>query len=103
MAPGLVAQSGGKNIVLCLDGTGNQFKEENSNVVTLFRVLQRDPHVQVAYYDPGVGTLAAPDYKTPVAKKLTKAFGLAFGWGLTRKLAAAYSYLMEQYEPNETL
>ena len=60
----------GKNVVICLDGTGNQFKEENSNVVKLFRVLKRDPRVQVAYYDPGVGTLADPDYKTPIAKKI---------------------------------
>lgn len=60
----------GKNIIICFDGTGNQFKEENSNVVKLYRALKRDPQVQVAYYDPGVGTLADPQYRTPVAKKL---------------------------------
>ena len=96
-------QSAGKNVVICLDGTGNQFKEANSNVVKLFRVLQRDPRVQVAYYDPGVGTLADPDYKTPVAKKLNKAFGLAFGRGLTRNLEEAYAYLMDQYEADDRI
>lgn len=93
----------GKNIVVCLDGTGNQFKENNSNVVKLFRVLQRNPATQVGYYDPGVGTLADPDYKTPIAKSLNKAFGLAFGRGLTRNVEEAYSYLMEHYEDGDDL
>jgi len=98
-----MGQKVGKNIVICLDGTGNQFKEENSNVVKLFRVLKRDPRMQVAYYDPGVGTLADSSYKTPIAKKLNKGFGLAFGRGLTRNLEEAYSYLMEQYETNDRI
>ena len=96
-------QSAGKNVVICLDGTGNQFKEENTNVVKLFRVLERNPQEQVAYYDPGVGTLADPSYKTPVAKKVNKALGLGFGRGLTRNIEQAYSYLMEQYEENDRI
>lgn len=88
----------GKNLVMCLDGTGNHFNEEPTNVVTLFRVLHRDPQVQVAYYDPGVGTLADPAYKIPVAKKINKVLGLAFGHGLMRNLQEAYSFLMEHYE-----
>ena len=32
----------GKNIVICLDGTGNQFKEDNSNIVKLFRSILRN-------------------------------------------------------------
>ncbi len=91
----------GKNIVICLDGTGNQFKEENTNVVKLFRVLERSPHSQIAYYDPGVGTLADPTYVTPIAKRINKWLGLGFGRGLTRNLEQAYSYLMEQYEEND--
>jgi uncharacterized protein (DUF2235 family) len=49
----------GKNIVVCLDGTGNQLKAKGStNVVRLFEMLDlNDPATQVAYYDPGVGHL----------------------------------------------
>jgi len=79
----------GKNVVVCLDGTGNQFEEDNSNVVKLFRVIERDAS-QMAYYDPGVGTLADPAYKTPVVKKVNKLLGLAFGRGLTRNVMEAY-------------
>lgn len=93
----------GKNIVICLDGTGNQFKEHNSNVVKLFRVLERDPHRQVAYYDPGVGTLGDPTLKTPVGKKISKALGLAFGSGLLTNVEEAYSYLMEHYADGDQI
>ena len=91
----------GKNIVICLDGTGNQFKEENTNVVKLFRVLERNPKTQLAYYNPGVGTLADPAYVTPMAKRINKWLGLGFGRGLTRNLKQAYSYLMDQYEEHD--
>ncbi|PON19492.1 hypothetical protein C2W62_02460 [Candidatus Entotheonella serta] len=104
MTPGqeaAVAQNTGKNIIVCLDGTGNLFKDENSNVVKLFQVLRRERGVQVAYYNPGVGTLADPSYKTPIAKKLNKAFGLAFGRGITRNVEQAYAYLMEHYDPGD--
>lgn len=92
----------GKNVIVCLDGTGNQFKEDISNVVKLFRVLIRD-QTQVAFYHPGVGTLADPDYKTPIAKKINKLLGLAFGRGVTRNVEQAYSYLMDHYAEGDRL
>ena len=30
-----------KKIILCLDGTDNQYKEDNSNVLKLYRVIER--------------------------------------------------------------
>ena len=42
-----------KNIVICCDGTGNEFGESKSNVVKLYKMLVHDPS-QVAYYHPGV-------------------------------------------------
>lgn len=86
-----------KNIVICCDGTGNEFGPTNSNVVKLFQVLHRDPAVQMAYYDPGVGTMADPNALSRLSKWLTWKFGLAFGYGLTRNACEAYAYLMERY------
>lgn len=91
----------GKNIVICLDGTGNQFGEDKSNVVKLFRMLERQAGEQVAYYDPGVGTMGDPTYKTRTARKINKVLGLAFGRGLTKNLIEAYTYLMEHYEEGD--
>jgi len=92
-----------KNIVICLDGTGNKFNEESSNVVKLYRVLMRKPEKQIVYYDPGVGTLADPEYKIPVSKALNKILGLAFGYGMTKNIAEAYSYLMDNYKTGDNV
>jgi len=91
-----------KNIVICLDGTGNQFKEDNSNVVKLFRTIVRGAG-QVAFYDAGVGTLADPQYRTPVGKRFSKWLGLGLGFGLLKNVEEAYSYLMERYEPGDRI
>lgn len=95
----------GKNIVVCLDGTGNQFKARgNTNVVKLYEMLDlRDPTAQIAYYDPGVGTFSAAGAWSLPARKLSKLFGLAFGSGLKANLAEAYVYLMHHYEPGDRI
>lgn len=45
-----------KNIVICCDGTGNQINWKLSNVLMLFRVLQKTPE-QLVHHSPGVGTV----------------------------------------------
>ena len=37
-----------KNIVICCDGTGNEFGDSNSNVVKMYTALQVDAE-QIAY------------------------------------------------------
>lgn len=93
----------GKNIIICCDGTGNQFGEQNSNVVKLYRILKKDIHSQIAFYDPGVGTMSDPDLHTPFSKKISKLSGLAFGCGLKRNVEEAYSYLMENYQADDKI
>ena len=93
----------GKNIIVCLDGTGNQYGENLSNVVKLFRMIERTQGAQVGYYDPGVGTMGDPMYKSLIARKINKVLGLAFGRGLTKNLIEAYTYLMEHYEDGDKI
>lgn len=94
-----------KNIVLCLDGTGNQLKAKgNTNVVRLFELLDlSDPSKQIAYYDPGVGTFSAQGAWTPAGRRTTKLLGLAVGYGLRTNLGEAYTYLMRHYCPGDRI
>lgn len=94
-----------KNVVICLDGTGNELKaKDNTNVVALYDLLDlSDPTKQVAYYDPGVGTFSAPGAWTPPARFVSRMSGLAFGAGLRANLAEAYTYLMRVYEPGDRI
>ena len=92
-----------KNLVICCDGTNNQFGSNNTNVVRLVQVLNRNPREQVTYYDPGVGTFPEPGFATRIGKKLSEIMGLAFGLGLTRKIGEAYSFLMDHYEEGDRI
>lgn len=65
-----------KNIVICCDGTGNEFSDSNSNVVKLYSALVIDEQRQIGYYHPGVGTMGAPT----AHNKITKAWSVIMGW-----------------------
>lgn len=92
-----------KKIVLCIDGTGNQFGACNSNVVKLFSVLTSSEDQQIAFYHPGLGTMGAPTALSKVSQWWTKLFGLAFGYGLSSALEDCYSFLMERYEGGDEI
>jgi uncharacterized protein (DUF2235 family) len=87
-----------RNIVICCDGTSNEFGALNTNVVKLFGILKKDdPEAQIVFYDPGVGTIASAKVVTRLLKKITVLFGLAFGYGITKNIDDAYRFLMDNY------
>lgn len=92
-----------KNIVLCIDGTGNEFGESNSNVVKLFSVLDCRDQRQIAFYHPGLGTMGSRNALTKLEQWWTKNCGLAFGYGLSDALEDCYTYVMEKFEDGDTL
>jgi uncharacterized protein (DUF2235 family) len=92
-----------KNIVLCLDGTGNEFGDTNSNVIKLYETLIQDPQDQVAFYHPGLGTMGAPGALSKLTQWWTRVKGLAFGAGLAANIGNAYCYLMATYQPGDNI
>ena len=90
-----------RNIVICCDGTGNEYGQQNSNVVKLYSVLARTESQEVAYYHPGVGTMGAKNALTAAGKWWTRFRGLAFGYGISENIADAYQYLMHSYQPGD--
>jgi uncharacterized protein (DUF2235 family) len=91
-----------KNIVICADGTGNKFRDRNTNVVKLYGVLDlSDPTRQIAYYHAGVGTMGAPGALSQWSKRWTKVKGMAFGFGVTQAIGDIYSFLMDTFEPGD--
>ncbi|MBE7156941.1 MAG: DUF2235 domain-containing protein [Rhodospirillales bacterium] len=87
-----------KNLVVCLDGTNNEFGRTNTNVVRLYQILETGRGTQVSYYDPGVGTVGHPGAITRFAQKFTQTLGMAFGLGVTQNVMDAYAFLLSQYE-----
>ncbi len=92
-----------KNIVVCCDGTGNEYCKNKTNVAKLFDAAENHTERQIAYYDPGVGTLGSTLAITWFGKKLSWLFGLASAFGLPKNIEDAYSFLMENYEDGDRI
>lgn len=90
-----------RRIVICCDGTSDQFGPTKTNVLRLVRLLKTDESTQIIHYEPGVGTLPEPGYVTPLMQKWSIVAGLAFGAGLQQDVQDLYSYLMDVWEPGD--
>lgn len=89
-----------KKIVLCCDGTGNEIKENQSNVLKFYRVLKESKN-QIAFYDPGIGTISNSGSWASLKNKAKGVFGLATGYGLDANVLAAYRFLVRNYEKGD--
>ena len=87
-----------KNIIICYDGTGNEYGKNNTNVVKIFERIVRDQE-QVAFYDPGVGTFSSLGRN--FGKKTGTFLGKAFGAGLQQNIEDGYEYLMNHFETGD--
>jgi uncharacterized protein (DUF2235 family) len=89
-----------KNIVICCDGTNNQFSGDQTNVIRTHKVARRTG-AQVTFYDCGVGTMPEPWRDGWLARCWSIVAGLAFGNGFEENVADAYRFLMMHYEPGD--
>jgi len=92
-----------KNIVLCFDGTANEFAQDRTNVIKLYSTLIQDSPSQVTYYHPGIGTMEPFGSLSPLTRKFTRILGMAVGYGLENDLRDAYVFLMQSYEPGDSI
>ncbi|HEU0273740.1 MAG TPA: DUF2235 domain-containing protein [Candidatus Udaeobacter sp.] len=95
--------STGRNLIICCDGTNNQFGIQNTNVIRLVQILDRDHAKQRLYYQPGIGTLPEPDTVTKWWTQFYDVLGLAFGLGVIKNIQDAYRFLMDMWEQNDQI
>ncbi|ACK86388.1 DUF2235 domain-containing protein [Methylorubrum extorquens] len=89
-----------KNIVICCDGTGNEIGETISNVLKLYRILEKDD-TQRVYYSSGIGTIGYRNAWQRLKQETRGVFGLATGYGLDEDVLAAYRFLCDAYEDGD--
>jgi uncharacterized protein (DUF2235 family) len=81
-----------KNIVIFSDGTCNDSdKGYPTNVLKIYKAVQRRIKQQVAFYDPGVGT------------NFYKVTGAAFGTGISTNIRQCYEFLIDVYHPGDKI
>ncbi|KDR68088.1 hypothetical protein GALMADRAFT_146577 [Galerina marginata CBS 339.88] len=97
---------GGRNLVVSIDGTANQYGEKNTNVIELYNlVLKGDDDRQRTWYNSGIGTYARPSWKSLkfYGKVLHHKIDLAIAWDFDRTLLAAYRWLSDNYKPGDCI
>ncbi|PWN41652.1 hypothetical protein IE81DRAFT_324280 [Ceraceosorus guamensis] len=88
-----------RTLCILLDGTGDQFDCDNSNVVKLFGALKKDSS-QKLYYQPGIGTYSGSG---KLQSGISSASDMAVGSGLGTHIKEAYSFLMSNYTEGDKI
>ncbi|KAI0756454.1 hypothetical protein C8Q80DRAFT_1128679 [Daedaleopsis nitida] len=91
-----------RTLVLCFDGTGDQFDSDNSNVVKFFSLLKRDDRrEQMVYYQTGIGTYTSPQLVTSAGQAISKTLDEMVAWNLADHVMGGYEFLMQNYEAGD--
>lgn len=91
-----------RNLVVMLDGTGNELGRRLSNVLKLFRIAKKNDE-QLVYYDPGVGTIGEPGAWRRIRQNVRKVWGLVTGWGLDENVLEAYAWLCRNWREGDRI
>jgi uncharacterized protein (DUF2235 family) len=103
-----------RNIVIFSDGTGQRgglyFDEERTNVYKLYRATRVapdsriNPDKQMAFYDPGLGTLRdAGGGFEQFFRKIYNFISQATGLGITRNVIDCYAALIRLWRPGDRI
>ena len=89
----------GRTLIICLDGTGDKFDSDNSNVVNFVACLKKDSPKQVSYYQSGIGTYDGSGLKGGFGASMD----MAVGSGLGIHIKDAYRFLMQNYREGDRI
>ncbi|UKZ94723.1 uncharacterized protein TrAFT101_009576 [Trichoderma asperellum] len=100
-----------RKLILCFDGTGNKFHgdESDSNILKIFRMLDRTADDQYHYYQPGIGTYVVSSSLTHTGTKARirswyqKAKDSAIGSSFDQHVVGGYRFLMRFYNPGDEI
>lgn len=88
-----------RTLILCFDGTGDQFDDDNSNIVNFVSLLKKnDSSKQLVYYQAGIGTYTIPQVAKPMMAKVHKVLDAMIGVHLNAHVMSGYEFLMQNYE-----
>ncbi|KAF8497306.1 hypothetical protein BU17DRAFT_59391, partial [Hysterangium stoloniferum] len=94
-----------RNLIVCIDGTCNQFGEKNTNVIELYSQLVKDDGAQLTYYNSGIGTYAKPSFKSLRYLKQVayNKIDMAIAWNFEKIVMGAYKWLADNYQDGDKI
>ncbi|KAI8964321.1 hypothetical protein F5Y11DRAFT_316727 [Daldinia sp. FL1419] len=111
MNPAKETRNAPRKLVLCFDGTGNKFRgdDSDSNILKIFRCLDRESGCQYHYYQPGIGTyvvsnsLSHTSLSARIRSWYLKAKDSAVGSSFDHHVVGGYRFLMRFYQPGDEI
>ena len=88
-----------RTLVVCLDGTGDKFDNDNSNVVKFVSCLKKDSPSQITYYQAGIGTYDGHG----LSRGYSATVDMAIGSGLGVHIKDAYRFIMQYYQEGDKI
>ncbi|KAG6919254.1 hypothetical protein DXG01_008050 [Tephrocybe rancida] len=94
----------GRSLIVCFDGTSNEYDGDNTNIVKFVAMLKKDDfNEQLVYYQPGIGTWFNPGVVSPVFRWGAKVLDEAFAWYLDAHVIEGYKFLMQNYRVGDKI
>ncbi|KAK7022138.1 hypothetical protein R3P38DRAFT_3195528 [Favolaschia claudopus] len=98
------ATGGARTLVVCFDGTMEEYDGDNTNAVKLFALLKKDDwREQLCYYQPGIGTYVTPGAVSPILEWGAKLLDSAFAIFLKDHVMEGYKFLMNNYHAGDRI
>jgi uncharacterized protein (DUF2235 family) len=88
----------GRNLIMCFDGTGNEYGVSRTNVIRVCEIVARNDEHQLLFYAPGVGT-GGLDYEESANISMDRWTGS----GIDKDLEEGYRFLMQVYQPGDKI
>ncbi|KAH7317499.1 hypothetical protein B0J17DRAFT_686697 [Rhizoctonia solani] len=99
-----LASHTGRNLIVCFDGTGDQYDKDNSNIVRFVQLLKKDDRSkQMVYYQAGIGTGVGPRPTSKFLSKLSMTVDMALATGLSVHVRGGYEFLMQNYTEGDKI
>ncbi|KAF8554228.1 hypothetical protein OG21DRAFT_1462904, partial [Imleria badia] len=95
-----------RNLVVCIDGTSNQFGRNNTNVVKLFAKinLESTNPEQYAYYSSGIGTRPKTiKIFNRMKRAISDNLEMAVAWNIEEIVKDAYGWLARTYQEGDLI
>ncbi|CAE6424237.1 unnamed protein product [Rhizoctonia solani] len=102
--PALGPAIGRRKLIVCIDGTSNQFSEKNTNVIEMYSCIKKDDS-QLTYYNSGIGTYVKPSWYSwsYIKQSMYYTIDLAIAWNLKKVILGAYRWLSDTYRTGDQI
>jgi uncharacterized protein (DUF2235 family) len=93
-----------KTLILCFDGTTNEYSANNSNIAKLYSILSKDhPTKQACYYQPGLGQYFDPGTVNPLLQKFAQGADWGFAWYLYQHIIDGYKFMVQNWNEGDSI